>query len=158
VRKRIKLAGATCRKNAIWAVLLAVIPPGCGKTQSTTSTGEGAAHLPPTTAATTAPATTQAQSNEEQLYGTWVAKDVDVKLGEVKIELVFRKTGTLKLAAWSDIPFVGQVKNKKGPFEVNGDIISSEAIRGGTSVRFWFDGAQLVIQYKQGKTIRFDRQ
>ncbi len=94
----------------------------------------------------------------EKLYGTWIAEDVDVKMGEVKIKLTFREEGPMKLAAWSDIPFVGQVRDKKAPFEVHGDVISSSAIRGGISVKYWFDGEQLVIRYKEGKTVHFTRQ
>ena len=107
------------------------------------------------------PATTrtaaQNQALEDKLMGTWVAEDVDAKLGEVKIKLTFRKEGPMKLAAWSDIPFAGQVRDKTAPYEVNGDVISSGAIRGGTSVTYWFEGEQLVIRYKEGKTVTFDR-
>ena len=64
----------------------------------------------------------------------------------------------MKLAAWSDVPFVGQVRDKRGPYEVRGNVLSSEAIRGGTSVEFWFDGDDLIIQYKDRKTVRFHRE
>ncbi len=96
-------------------------------------------------------------SPEQQLVGTWVANDVDVKMGQVKIKLTFHEAGGMKLAAWSDIPFVGQVRDKKGAYEVHGNVISSEAIRGGTSVIFWFENDDLLIQYKDGKTVRFHR-
>ena len=83
---------------------------------------------------------------------------MDTKTGEVKIKLTFREDGPMKLAAWSDIPLVGQVRDKRAKYEVHGDIISSEAIRGGTSVEYWFDGDDLIIRYKDGKTVRFKRQ
>lgn len=97
-------------------------------------------------------------SSESLLIGIWVANDVDAKLGEVKIKLTFREAGGLKLAAWSDIPFVGQVRDKEGGYEVEGNIISSEAIRGGTSVEFWFEAEDLMIKYEDGKTVRFHRE
>jgi len=99
----------------------------------------------------------QDQAMEDKLMGTWIAKDVDAKMGEVKIKLTFRQEGPVKLAAWSDIPFVGQVRDKTAPYEVHGDVISSDAIRDGTSVTYWFDGEQLVIRYKEGKTVAFHR-
>jgi hypothetical protein len=78
-------------------------------------------------------------------------------MGEVKIRLSFRQQGRMKLAAWSDIPFVGQVRDKTGPYEATSSTISSEAIRGGTTVDYWFDGGDLIIRYKDGKTVRFSR-
>lgn len=79
-------------------------------------------------------------------------------MGEVKIKLTFRDDGRAKLAAWSDIPFAGQVRDKKGAYEVHGNVVSSEAIRGGTSVEFWFEDDDLIIKYKDGKIIRFHRE
>ena len=55
---------------------------------------------------------------------------------------------------WSDIPFVGQVRDKTAPYEVHGSVISSEAIRGGTSVEYSFESDDLIIKYKEGKTVR----
>ena len=94
----------------------------------------------------------------EKLYGTWVANDVDAKIGEVKIKLTFREEGTMKIAAWSELPLVGQVRDLKGPYEVQGDTISSKAIRGGTAAKYWFEGEQLVLQFEDGKTVRFQRE
>ena len=89
--------------------------------------------------------------------GTWVAEDVDSKVGEVKIRLVFREEGPVKIVAWSELPLVGKVRDKKAPYEVHGNKITSQAIRGGTTVKYWFDGGQLVIEYEDGKTVRFHR-
>src|SRR5687767_1432087 len=85
----------------------------------------------PATQAATRPA---APDPSEKLYGTWVADDVDAKMGQVKIRLVFKEDGPVRIAAWSDIPFVGQVRDRTAPYEVHGNTISSEAIRGGTTV------------------------
>lgn len=93
----------------------------------------------------------------ERLYGTWIANDVDTKMGEVKIKLTFRRVGTLRLLAWSDIPFVGKVKDLKAPYEVHRDTIRSKAIRGGTTVKFSFEGEHLVLQFEDGKVVRFRR-
>lgn len=94
----------------------------------------------------------------EQLFGTWTAKDVDAKMGEVKIRLTFRREKKATLLAWSDIPFVGQVRDLKGSFSVHGDTISSEAIRDGKKAKFSFENDQLVLRFKSGKVVRFDRE
>ncbi len=148
--------------KVLWTLLLVVSQTNCGRNESPATPAAGTAAAGSSGSSTTAPATTRSaaeeQALEEKLYGTWVARDVDAKLGDVKIKLTFRREGPMKLAAWSDIPFVGQVRDKKAPFEVHGDVISSSAIRGGISVKYWFDGEQLVIRYKEGKTVHFTRQ
>jgi hypothetical protein len=92
-----------------------------------------------------------------QLYGTWIAKDVDAKLGEVKIRLTFLLEKKATLMAWSDIPFAGKVRDLEGAFTVNGDTISSEALRDGKKAKFSFENEQLVLRFISGKVIRFDR-
>ena len=139
-----------------WISLLFLASLGCrdGSPEATPAAGTD-------TYPASAPATTSAaaqQPSEERLYGTWVARDVDTKMGEVKIKLTFREDGPMKLAAWSDIPFVGKVRDKTAQYEVHGNVISSEAIRGGTSVEYWFERDDLIIKYKEGKTVRFKRQ
>ncbi|WP_020676197.1 hypothetical protein [Geopsychrobacter electrodiphilus] len=94
----------------------------------------------------------------EQLYGTWTAKDVDAKMGEVKIRLTFRREKKVSVLAWSDIPFVGQVRNLQGPYSVDGDKIKSKAIRDGKKATFSFESDQLVLRFKSGKVVRFDRE
>jgi hypothetical protein len=44
----------------------------------------------------------QADSDEE-LYGTWIANDVEADMGEVSINLRFRREGTMRLLAWSEV-------------------------------------------------------
>ena len=136
-------------------LVLLLLPLGCrDSTPKATPPAKGAD-------SGTAPATTRAtgeRSPEERLYGTWVARDVDTKMGDVMVKLTFREDGPVKLAAWSDIPFVGQVRDKTAGYEVRGNVISSEAIRGGTSVEYSFHGDDLIIRYKEGKTVRFKRQ
>jgi hypothetical protein len=127
-------------------------PPSAAATTPTTQAARPATR--PATQAATRPA---ASGPSEKLYGTWVADDVDAKMGEVKIRLVFKEEGPVRIAAWSDIPFVGQVRDRTAPYEVHGNTISSDAIRGGTTVKYWFDGGQLVIEYKDGKTVHFRR-
>lgn len=130
--------------------------PPAAKTTPSPATGRSATSMPATMPAATQ-TTSHDQALEDKLMGTWIAKDVDAEIGEVKINLTFRAEGPMKLAAWSDIPFVGQVRDKTAPYEVHGDVISSDAIRGGTSVTYWFEGEQLVIRYKEGKTVAFHR-
>lgn len=144
------------------SVLSILVVSGCngddalpaGDRNSATS-GRPAAASPSTQPAT------QPSSNgvDQRLYGTWVAQDVDVSMGQVDIRLTLRKEGPVTILAWSDLPFVGQVRNKTAPFEIRDHTLHSEAIRGGTSVQYWFtDRGQLVIQYADGKTVTFHRE
>ncbi|WP_322628307.1 hypothetical protein [Halothiobacillus sp.] len=94
----------------------------------------------------------------ERLYGTWIAKGVDAKMGEVRIRLTFRRGKKVSFLAWSDIPFVGQVRNLQGSFSVDGDKIKSKAIRDGKKATFSFEGKQLVLHFKSGKVVHFDRE
>jgi hypothetical protein len=138
--------------------------------QSTRSANDTAPASPrPSTSAsgpaTTAPATTRAAQGSagqsqppDRLFGTWVARDVDAAMGEVKIKLVFRREGPMSLMAWSDIPLVGQVRDKEAPFEATANTIHSDAIRGGTTVNYHInDQGQLIIEYRDGKTVTFSR-
>ena len=95
------------------------------------------------------------QSSVEKIYGNWVAKDVDAKLGEVTIRLSFREEGGMTLVAWSELIFAGKVKETKGPYKVSGDTISSKAIRGGTKAKFMFEDEKLVLEFEDGKIVRF---
>lgn len=102
---------------------------------------------------------TAAAGPPERLFGTWVAHDVATSAGPVKVQVTFRQEGPVRIIAWSELPLIGQVRETKGPYEVNGHTITSEAIRGGTSVQYWFqDDGQLVIKYADGKTVAFHRQ
>ena len=140
-------------------------PPAQQTLDSETRTSAASTTVTSTTVAPVptrqSPATTQAAqapSQHDRLYGTWVARNVDAKMGEVKIQLTFKEDGPVKILAWSDLPFVGQVRDKKAPYEVHGNTISSDAIRGGTSVKYHFDGDDLIIEYGDGKTVLFKRQ
>ncbi len=138
-----------------WLYVMLLAPLGCrdgSPMPAPTVEESGARPVPATTRAT------NERTLEERLYGTWLARDVDTKMGEVKIKLTFREEGPMKLAAWSDIPFVGQVRDKTAPYEVHGNVMSSDAIRGGTSVEYSFEGDDLIIKYKEGKTVRFHRE
>ena len=143
------------RNTYRWLSALLFLPLGCGDSSSKTTVAPNPPESRPAAASTREAGV---QSPEDRLYGTWVAKDVDTKMGEVMIKLTFREEGPMKLAAWSDIPFVGQVRDKTAPYEVQGNVISSDAIRGGTSVDYSFSGDDLIIEYKEGKKVRFKRQ
>ncbi len=99
-----------------------------------------------------------AEAPPTQLYGVWVADNVDATIGQVKIRLVFSRQGNVTVLAWSDLPLIGQVRDLEGPFTVRGDTISSTAIRDGKSARFSFQNAQLVLRLKSGKTVYFTRE
>lgn len=153
-------------RPTLFVLAVIMLTPGChridgaGEPAGTTSDrpdGQRRASPQARTAATE-PTGAEETPTHEKLYGTWVARDVDSKLGEVKVRLTFRREGPVKIVAWSDIPFVGKVRDKTAPYEVHGNTISSGALRGGTSVQFRFDGGDLIIEYKDGKTVRFKRQ
>ena len=133
------------------------VAPASGTRVPLTSTAPTKPH--PTTAPATGAASDAADgpNSAERLLGTWVANDVDTSLGDVKVKLTFREEGGMKLAAWSDLPLVGQVREKRGSYTVDGNTISSQAIRGGTTVKYRFDAGQLLIEYEDGKTVRFQR-
>ena len=165
------------------ALALMLLSVGCGRnedgttsvtrntTAAETRSADGAtpAKSSPSTsasgAATSAPTTTRAAQGSagqsqpaDRLFGTWVARDVDAAMGEVKIKLVFRRKGPMSLMAWSDLPLVGQVRDKEAPFEATANTIHSDAIRGGTTVNYHInDQGQLVIEYRDGKTVTFSR-
>lgn len=129
-------------------------PAGSGTVTAQTSQRVSA------TRPTSGPSKPQAANDEaahSQLYGTWVAQDVDAKLGDVKLRVTFRKDGPVRILAWSQLPFVGQVRDKQAAYEIHGNTITSDALRGGTSVNYRFDNGDLLIEYKDGKTIRFTR-
>ena len=135
-------------------------PPHSESSSTTTARASTrvAVTRPATSAATTRPAATQdASGDRAKLYGTWVARDVDASMGDVKIRLTFHKKGPVQILAWSELPLVGQVRNKEADYEVQGNTISSDALRGGTSVNYRFDGDDLIIEYKDGKSVRFTR-
>lgn len=97
------------------------------------------------------------RADPQRLKGNWIAEDVDAKIGEVTIRLTFPDEGPMNIVAWSEIPFVGEVKNLTAPYVVQGDTISSKAIRGGAKARYEFEGEYLVLQFENGTTIRFHR-
>lgn len=116
-----------------------------------------AATRPATQPSETAQQRTVPEPVPEQLYGTWVAQNVDSKIGQVKIELTFKKEGPVHLLAWSELPLVGQVRNKTAPYEVTNGKLHSDALRGGTTVDYWFEGGNLMIKYKEGQVVRFTK-
>jgi hypothetical protein len=53
--------------------------------------------------------------------------------------------------------FVGQVRNIKESFPVQGNTIISEAIRDRKEANFSFENDQLVLRVKSGKVVRLNR-
>jgi len=145
--------------KALYAVMMAVVFLSCQPAQGASS---HAMKSQSTTTSAESPDEAggdEAQSDSaEKLYGTWIANDVDVTMGEVKIKLTFRKEGAMTILAWSDIPFAGKVKDLKEPYEIHGDTIRSKAIRGGTKAKYSFEGKQLLLQFEDGKVVRFRRE
>lgn len=152
--------GAQMRARLIPALLTAaLLCAGCGGASSQPPDRE----LTPPWAATqpqqsaTRPATA-GQENPDRLYGTWVAQNVQAPMGQVDIRLSFQEQGPVRILAWSELPLVGQVRSKTAPYKIQDHTLVSEAIRGGTSVKYWFTPqGQLVIQYQDGQRIVFER-
>lgn len=92
----------------------------------------------------------------EKLYGTWVSVEpVDVAAGGAEVKVTSKEDGPVKIVAWSTLPFVGEVRETSGRYEVHGNEIRSEAIHGGTSVTYRFEGENLMARYSDGTTIEF---
>ncbi len=118
--------------------------------------------VPPTRQATSraTPATTRASvcsSSAKRLLGTWFAKDQGED-GRRRHQAHVPQRGADAPRGLVGHPVRWAGADKTGSYEVRGDVISSEAIRGGTSVNYSFDGDDLIIRYKEGKTVRFKRQ
>ena len=161
-------------RPVLLAWVVAAMLAGCDRGSSPTRTAPnasppkaqapaGASHATTTSTSNDSPAPDRAGEKDdadphEKLYGTWVSKDVPTSAGDVKIQVTFRQEGPVRIVAWSELPFVGKVRETKGPYEVHGNTISSSAIRGGTSVQYWFDQGELIIKYSDGKTVRLHRQ
>ena len=95
----------------------------------------------------------------DKLFGTWVSiGTVDAPVGRANIRVTFNEEGPARVVAWSTLPLVGEVKDTKGPYRVEGNKIISDAIQGGSTVQYRFEGDNLVIQYEDGKTLKFKRQ
>lgn len=76
------------------------------------SYGRGELYITPVAATTPSPATgrsetatpaatqpaSRGKAMEDKLMATWIAEDVDAKIGDVKIKLIFRKESQMKLA------------------------------------------------------------
>lgn len=90
----------------------------------------------------------------ERLYGKWVSEEVQTKVGPTVNTIVFRKDGTVRIDTRSTLPMLGHIRTTEGPFRVEGDTLTSDSIEGGTTVKFHFDGDDLLIETKDNKTIR----
>lgn len=136
---------------ALTATVLSLIA-----SQRAVASPSGAAASTPSAEAQEGP---QSKTVDDRLFGKWVAKDVDVpQLGSAEIHFTLKRSDQVHIAAWSDIPFVGQVRNKEAPFHTEDGKLVSDAIRGGTKVKYHFTPEDnLVIQYQDGKRITFHK-
>ena len=130
-----------------------------GRTSAPSPKSDAAASEQHTTSRPSRADADSTEADHSRLYGTWEAESVEVpQPGEVRIRLTFKKEGPAELLAWSDIPFVGQVRDKSAPFTVKNGQISSSALRGGTTVDYRFsDDGKLLIEWKDGKTVTFHK-
>lgn len=93
----------------------------------------------------------------ERLFGTWTASNVQSPIGEVRIQLTFKEDGPVRIMAWSELPLVGQVRNKTAAYTVEGGVIRSDAVGNGTRCEYWFEDGHLMLRYEDGRVIRFTR-
>ena len=138
-------------RNLLSKLFLVVLSSGVGTVNVFAESPSGSPSTSPTSSSSS-------QSEiHKRIFGTWAAKNVETKGGtNVDIELTFKEEGPLKLLAWSDVLFVGQVRNKKAPYRIEGNAIISDAIPLGTNVNFHFSpSGSLIIEYKDSKTVRF---
>jgi hypothetical protein len=96
------------------------------------------------------------QSLRAQLAGDWVASDVSSAIGPLKVEMVLRRNGSCHVNLWTDGPVVAQLRDKEGAYELKGDRICSELLNRG-SCRYWFEGRKLMVEYKTGTILGFER-
>jgi hypothetical protein len=142
------------RFSSVIAVLLALVA-GCDAEQAGF---EAAPRAAPATQSTTGEPADKQPDASDRLHGVWVADNVPSKIGPVRIRLTFREDGPVKIMAWSELPFVGQVRDKTAPYEATDSTIHSEALEGGTTVDYWFNpDGRLIIEYRDGKTVAFSR-
>ncbi len=91
-----------------------------------------------------------------RLAGDWVAKDVSSAIGPLKVEMVIRKNGSCHVNLWTCGFVNAQIRDKEGAYELKGDRICSEILKRG-SCKYWFAGDRLMIEYKQGSIVGFER-
>lgn len=90
----------------------------------------------------------------ERLYGRWVSEEVNTKAGPTINTIEFRRDGTVRIDTRSTLPLLGHLRTTEGPFRVEGETLTSDSIEGGTTVKFRFEGDDLLIETKDQKTIR----
>jgi hypothetical protein len=112
------------------------------------------AKLPQPKGETAAPAAISKEDPAERLYGTWISEEVPTRVGPTVNTVTFRKDGTVRIDTKSALPLLGHLRTTEGPFQVEGDTLSSDTIEGGTRMHFDFDGDVLVLRTKKDKIIR----
>jgi hypothetical protein len=98
----------------------------------------------------------QIEALRSQLAGDWVAKDVGSAIGPLKIEMILRKNGSCHVKLWTSGMVAAQIRDKEGAYELQGDRICSEILKRG-SCKYWFEGQKLMLEYKAGTIVGFER-
>jgi hypothetical protein len=93
---------------------------------------------------------------QARLEGDWVANNVSSLIGPLKVEMVIRKNGSCHVNLWTSGIVNAQIRDKEGAYELKGDRICSEILKRG-SCRYWFAGEKLMVEYKEGTIVRFER-
>jgi hypothetical protein len=92
------------------------------------------------------------------LTGRWRAEGVDAPMGDVAIELGFAENGKVSIEAWSDLPLVGQVRDKVRSYELRDGKVVSRDLRGGVKMPVEFEGQDvMILEYTEGESVRFRR-
>lgn len=94
-------------------------------------------------------------SKSERLVGSWVSEPTNTEWGKVIIKFDFRSDGTLD----SMINSVdgGEGLSRHGIYSVKSGRLVSDMMGRGEPVKFWFDGADLIIATATDPPRRFKR-
>lgn len=132
--------------------------------ESVATSDSADSNSPTTTVAnlTTSPTTSPVDGGIplEKLTGTWIAQSVSVpEPGTVDITLTFGNDGKASLEATSNMPFIGEVKDVTSQFHLENGKVVAPGLRDGVTMPLRFEGPDtLILEYKPGKTVRFQRQ
>ncbi|HEX8520919.1 MAG TPA: hypothetical protein VF669_01600 [Tepidisphaeraceae bacterium] len=92
-----------------------------------------------------------------RLIGDWISGDVPSAIGPLKIEMKLREVGSCHVNIWTNGAVKAQIRDKEGSYELNEDRICSELLKRG-SCRYWFEGGNLMLEYKDGVIVTFAKQ
>ena len=96
-------------------------------------------------------------TNNTKLFGTWISKPRETEWGHAGLIFEFRTNGVLSCGPYwpehANRSFLGE-----STYLVRGNqIIISKGSVGKDTVKFWFNGADLMLKYDSDKAFRLKR-